>query len=336
MPSPTGYTVQDYIHWYPAIKQAEMRDEWLEKHEFGQWQFTGQVTAAERTVVTPQADTNYGYSWFNISNQPVVITMPAYDKFHSLSVFDMHHFMEVVVAPEKPVVVRLPHQHSPFDDAYEIVLQTYQGLAFTRQVIVDNADEVMDLASRFEITGGGGDAPFIIPDFPPEIAEAGFAIIKEYGENFVPDGTKIFGSPYEGVGDLDRAGGVFVGQLGTQARYVNYAQYVRDDRGDALSGERSYELTVPASGLLRSDKGYWSLTIYNVADRYLIPNEKGVYSINSYQAVFNDDGSATLSVNPDGDGANGIPTAGLDFYGVFRAYEPEPDLVFPEVVRVDR
>jgi len=49
------------------------------------WQFTGMVTADDRTVITPQADVNYGYSWFNISNQPVVVTMPKYDKYYSLS-----------------------------------------------------------------------------------------------------------------------------------------------------------------------------------------------------------------------------------------------------------
>lgn len=329
-----GYDVPDYIHWYPAIRQAEMRDEWLKTHAAGEWQFTGQITAAERTVVTPQADTNYGYSWFNISNQPVVITMPPYDKFSSLSVFDMHHFMEVIVSPDKPVVIRLPHQRSPIDDAYEIVLHTYQGLAFTRQVIAGNADEVMDLAAQITITGGGGDAPFIIPSFSSEVAEEGNAIIKNYGEHHVPDGSKIFGSPYEGVGDLDRAGGVFVGQLGTQARYVNYAQYVQDQEGKPLSGSGSYEITVPASGLLRSDKGYWSITIYNLADRYLIPNEKSVYSINSYEAEPNADGTTTLRVRPDGEEQNGIPTAGLDFYGVFRVYGPVPGLVFPEVRRI--
>ncbi|MEN8039970.1 MAG: hypothetical protein ABFR95_00530 [Actinomycetota bacterium] len=44
---------------------------------------------------------------------------------------------------------------------------------------------------------------------------------------------------------------------------------------------------------------------------------------------------AQTRVNPNGDELNAIPTAGLDFYGIFRAYEPEPDLVFPEVKRIN-
>ncbi len=61
--------INEFVHWYPAMEQAKMRDAWLSKYTPGQWQFTGKVTAADRTVVTPQADVNYGYSWFNISNR---------------------------------------------------------------------------------------------------------------------------------------------------------------------------------------------------------------------------------------------------------------------------
>jgi len=326
--------VAEFIHWYPAIKQAEMRDEWLAKNKQGQWQFTGKVTAADRTVITPQADTNYGYSWFNISNRPVVVTMPAYDKYYSLSVFDMNHFMEVYVAPDKPVVIRLPSQKSPVADAYEIVLHTYWGLAFTRQTIVGNEKEVMDLAGKITITGGGGDFPFTIPEFSKAEEEAGMKMIKAYSYKQTVS-TRMFGSPYEGVGDMDRAAGVFLGQLGTQSRYVKYAQYLADQNGAKLGGEGSYVVKVPATGLIRSDKGYWSLTIYNMKDRYLIPNPKNRYSINSYEAKPNPDGSYTLRINPNGEGENAIPSVGVQFYGIFRVYEPVAGLSFPTIERVN-
>ncbi len=58
----------EFIHWYPAIEQAKMRDQWLTQYTEGQWQFSGKVTAEDRTVVTPQVAVNYGYTWFNISN----------------------------------------------------------------------------------------------------------------------------------------------------------------------------------------------------------------------------------------------------------------------------
>jgi hypothetical protein len=165
------------IHWYPAIEQIKMRDEWLKNHKEGEWQFTGMVTAKDRTVITPQADVNYGYSWFNISKEPIVVTMPEYDKYYSLSVFDMNHFVEVYVNHKKPVVIRLPHQKSPIKDAHEIVLHTYQGLAFTRQVIVNNEEEVMNLAQKVTITGGKGDFPFTVPEFTEKEAQAGLRVL---------------------------------------------------------------------------------------------------------------------------------------------------------------
>jgi len=324
--------VTEYIHWYPAIKQAEMRDKWLSKYNYGEWQFTGMVTAKDHTVVTPQSDTNYGYSWFNISNKPVVISMPDYDKYYSLSVFDMNHFMEVYIKPDKAVVVRLPHQKSPIKDAYEIILHTYQGLAFTRQVIVDNVNEVMNLAKKIKIQGGGGDFPFVIPDFTEAEKRAGMKEINKYMEK-TKIATKLFGSPYEGVGDMDRAAGVLYGQLGTQARYANYSLYTTDSNNKILNGTDSYEITVPGNNLMRNKKGYWSLTVYNSENKYLIPNDKNKYNVSSFTAKPNADGSYTLRINPNGDGDNALPTAGKNWYTLLRVYEPVDNIKFPKMLK---
>ena len=328
-----SHRIAEYIHWYPAIKQAEMRDQWLENHKPGEWQISGLVTADDRTVVTVQADVNYGYSWFNISNEPVVITMPAYDKYYSVTVFDMHHFMEVVVTPEKPVVVRLPHQKSPVEGAHEIVLHTYQGMAFTRQVIVDNEQEVVELAKEISITGGGGDKPFIIPDFTAAEKAAAEQIIVDYART-VTSGRNLFGSAYEGVGDLDRSAGVYRGQLGTQSYVVDYAVSLADQNQEALNGSDQYEMTVSAEALTRSSKGYWSLTIYSSEDNYLIPNKANSYVINSYNAVQNDDGTVTILINTNGEGDNALPTEGTPFYAVFRVYEPIEGIQFPTIEKV--
>lgn len=331
--SPSSADVAEYIKWFPAMKQVEMRDAWLKDYEMGEWQFTGSVTAKDRTVVTPQSGVNYGYTWFNISNEPLVITMPKYDKYSSLSVFDMNHYMEVRVMPEKPIVIRLPHQKSPVKDAYEIVLQTYQGLAFTRQVMVENEEEVMELAKKIKMSGGGGDAPFIVPSFSQAVQDAGFKKINDLVEEGKST-DKFFVSPYEGGGDLDRAAGALGGQLGTQARYVQYGPLVFDQNEELLNGATSYEIIVPKAGLLKNDDGYWTITIYSFEDRFLIPNEKNVYDITSYNAKPNADGTYTIRINTEGTGENAIPSNGVDFYGVFRVYEPVNDLTFPVIEKV--
>ena len=259
--------------------------------------------------------------------------MPEYDKYYSVTVFDMHHFMEVVVTPEKPVVVRLPHQKSPIQGAHEIVLHTYQGMAFTRQVIVDNEQEVVELAKEISITGGGGDKPFIIPEFTAAEKAAAEQIIVDYART-VTSGRNLFGSAYEGVGDLDRSAGVYRGQLGTQSYVVDYAVSLTDQNQEALNGSDHYEMTVPKEALTRSSKGYWSLTIYSSEDNYLIPNKDNAYVINSYNAVKNDDGTVTIRINTNGEGENVLPTNGKSFYGVFRVYEPLEDVEFPTIVKV--
>jgi len=325
----------EYIKWFPAIKQVEMRDNWLKEYKMGEWQFTGSVTAKDKTVVTPQSGVNYGYSWFNISNEPLVITMPKYDKYYSVSVFDMNHFMEVRVMPKKPVVIRLPHQKSPIKDAYEIVLQTYQGLILTRQVMVNNEQEVMNLAKNINLSGGGGNFPFIVPSFSQAVQDAGFKKIDDY-VNQGTDTGKMFTSPYEGGGDLDRAAGALGGQLGTQARYVQYGPMVFDQNKEPLSGKESYEIVVPKEGLLRNDNGYWTLTIYSFADRFLIPNKKNIYDITSYNAKPNPDGTYTIRINPEGIDENAIPSKGVDFYGVFRVYEPVENVKFPVINKVSK
>ena len=322
--------VAEYIKWFPAIKQVEMRDAWLKDHKMGEWQFTGSITADEKTVVSPQAGTNYGYSWFNISNEPLVITMPEYDKYYSVSIFDMNHFMEVFVMPKKPVVVRLPHQKSPVKGAHEIVLQTYQGLVFTRQVMVNNEQEVMDLAGKITLTGAGGDFPFIVPDFSKAVQDAGLKKINDYvleGH----DTTRYFVSPYEGGGDLDRAAGALAGQLGTQARYAQYGQMIIDQHGKRLNGEDNYEIMVRKEGLIKNNQGYWTVTIYSSKDRFLIANKQNIYHLSSYNAKANPDGTYTIRVNPEGSGDNSIPSSGVVFYGLFRVYEPVKNVKFPVI-----
>ncbi|WP_369049031.1 DUF1214 domain-containing protein [Tenacibaculum sp. UWU-22] len=331
-----SYRITEYLQWYPAIKQAEMRDEWLTKYSYGEWQFSGAVTAKDRTVITPQSDVNYGYSWFNIADNPIVITMPKYQMYSSLSVFDMNHYMEVLISPDKPVVVRLPNQKNPIKDSYDIVINTIEGLAFTRHVIVNNESEVLNLVKNNQkITVGKSNKKFLIPSFTDKEAKAGLEIIKDYSLNIIKNARKLFGSEYEGVGMMDRCAGVFLGQLGTQAYVADYLQYLKDQNGDPLNGVDSYEIQVPAESLMADKNGYWSVTVYNIEDRYLIPNRKNVYNVNYYRTVKNKDGSVTVRINPKGEGDNAIPTNGKNFYGVFRVYNPKLGIVFPSIKKVD-
>ena len=90
-------------------------------------------------------------------------------------------------------------------------------------------------------------------------------------------------------------------------------------------------LTVPAG--IVEERGYYSITIYGTDNKLLIPNELGRYDRTTYSSEPNSDGTYTVTLSPDGDGTNGIPT-GKPFYSILRAYLPVPgaDLT----VRVER
>lgn len=325
------YRLTEYIRWYPAIEQQTMMGKWLEENELGAWTHSGRVGADDRTVITPQADVNYGYSWFNVSDGPMIIELPAYGRYSSLSIFDMNHFIEdVIVDAKKPIVVRLASQKAPVEDSHEVIVGTNSGLAFLRMVIPTPDDEadIMALTEKIRTTGGAGSESFIIPDFTAKERAAAMAIIKDYSLK-QKTGNKLFGKSSQGIGDLDRAAGVFLGQLGIPSEFVQYTQYVVAPDGERLGGQGSYTITVDPEGMIRDQSGYWSITVYNMEDRYLIQNSLDTYSITSYTAIANSDGSYTVRINPDGVGENAIPTVGKTIYAVMRVYQPVGTVDFP-------
>ena len=122
----------------------------MERNEKGSFQFTGLVDPSDTTVVTSQATRDYGYKWF--SDGPAILTTPTYDKFMSLSVFDMRHNVPAFITnPAKPILLKRPGQAVPAVDFLVVELETDQGLVLTRMVVVDNLDAVVASCSQFQM-----------------------------------------------------------------------------------------------------------------------------------------------------------------------------------------
>ena len=102
---------------------------------------------------------------------------------------------------------------------------------------------------------------------------------------------------------------------------MRYGLILTDDQGQALTGKDTYVVTVPPN--LVEDSGYFSVTLYGADNKLLIPNDKNLYDRTTYSSKQNKNGSYTVTLSPDGEGLNGIPT-GKPFYGVLRAYVPAP------------
>lgn len=314
-------TIEAYIREYPNQEQTRMMNEWLRKHKPGTFSFTGLVDDTDTTVVTPQATVDYGYAWFSLSDGPAVLYTPEYDRFFSVSVFDMlHNVPAVIVNPKKPIALMRPGQKAPKGDFEQVVLETDQGLVLTRMVVVNNAKEVAKLGRQIRMEGGDGNMVREVQRFSPATEKAGLALI----EASIPflDASKAFGKKSGDVGEITSAGAVMLGQLGTPVDTVRYLPILVDEKGQPLDGKKTYAFTVPAG--IVEEAGYFSVTAYGTDNRLLIPNPKKVYDQTTYSAEPNPDGSYTITLSPDGSGKNGIPT-GKPFYAILRAYVPVQD-----------
>ena len=311
-------TIEHYIHEYANQEQVRMMTAWLEKHQPGTFSFTGLVDPDDATVITPQATVDYGYCWFSLSDGPAIVRTPGYRYFFSVSVFDMdHNVPAVVVHPTKPILLTRPGQPIPEGDFEIVELETDQGLVFTRMVVVDNLAEVEALRAGITMEGGEGDMHRPVARFSAAVEKAAQAIIAGAIPHVDPD--IAFGRRSKDTGDITRAAAVMLGQLGTPSETVRYAPLLTDDDGAPLDGTHTYEVTVPA-GIVRDD-GYFSVTVYGTDNKLLIPNEQRIYDRTTYTTELEADGTAVITLSPDGTGHNGIPT-GKPFYGLLRAYQP--------------
>jgi hypothetical protein len=314
-------TIERYTREFPSLEQVKMMTTWLAKNEPGTFTFTGLVDPADPTVVTPQATVDYGYCWFSLSEGPAIVRTPTSGRFFSLSVFDMlHNTPGVIVNPVRPTLLIRPGQTMPDGDYDVVEVETDQGLAFTRMVVVDNIDEVRRLSADIRMAGGRGDMYCPVARFSPRVEQAGRAVIAAAVPHV--DQDNAFGKRSGDVGELTLACAVMIGQLGTPRDTVRYALVLADADGAPLTGTDTYEVTVP-KGIVR-DGGYFSLTVYGTDNRLLIPNPTGIYDRTTYTTEFEADGTAIITVGPLGEGKNGLPT-GKPFYAILRAYVPVQD-----------
>ncbi|MEV1131364.1 DUF1254 domain-containing protein [Agromyces sp. NPDC049794] len=130
---------------------------------------------------------------------------------------------------------------------------------------------------------------------------------------------------------LQRAGAALGGLWGNQAFEAAYIATYVDDRGDRLTGERTYTLTLNPPPPVDA---FWSLTMYDVPDYYLVANPIGRYSIGDRTPGirYEDDGSLVITIShtePDEEKAraNWLPAPAGEFRPVLRMYEPTPAIL---------
>ncbi len=138
-----------------------------------------------------------------------------------------------------------------------------------------------------------------------------------------------------------RAAAARAGLWGNHGYEARYDLLWQDEHGDDLDGAHSYELTLAPPPPVDA---FWSLTMYDEPDYYLVANPIDRYSIGDRTPglVTADDGSVTIRMqrtDPGDASVNWLPAPAGRFRPVLRAYQPTgPTLdgtyVLPKVRRL--
>ncbi|MGW9448604.1 DUF1214 domain-containing protein [Streptomyces sp. NPDC055632] len=153
----------------------------------------------------------------------------------------------------------------------------------------------------------------------------------DYNLDFFQTGT--LNSPRWVIADratarVVRAAATRAGLWGNHAYEAAYAMTWNEGDGRRLDGTRSYTLTFATPS---SVDAFWSITMYDLSDYYLVDNPIDRYSIGDRTPHLHHapDGSLTLHLQPQRPtapeaAANWLPTPPGRFRPVLRMYQPRP------------
>jgi len=102
--------------------------------------------------------------------------------------------------------------------------------------------------------------------------------------------------------------------------------------GNRLTGANKYAVTFKALPPY-VEPGFWSLTLYDLANNYTVPNPINRYSLGSDDKTLklNTDGSLTIYLQKNSPGGeketNWLPAPAGDYYLILRAYAPGEALI---------
>ncbi len=143
---------------------------------------------------------------------------------------------------------------------------------------------------------------------------------------------------------IERALSARGGLWGNHGYEAAYAMVYNDSEGTQLDGANRYTVRLPTPPPVGA---FWSITMYDLPDFYLVANPIGRYSIGDRTPglQYGDDGSLTITIQRDEPAepearANWLPSPPGQFRPILRMYEPanavlDGEYELPPIVRVN-
>jgi hypothetical protein len=220
--------------------------------------------------------------------------------------------------------------------AFKDPLQFWEILA---EALIENApppDQVSALLPLFEPLGIVPGKPWDRSKIDPVVAEAMAEVAKGLGTTLAllpgatfrngwrrsPPTIGDFGTDY-----LTRARTARNGLTANTPREAIYIGGFAGSDGKPLSGSNRYAVTFKVLPPF-VEPGFWSLTLYDSANNYTVPNPINRYALGSDDKTLklNADGSLTIYLQKDSPGpakeANWLPAPSGHYYLLLRAYAP--------------
>ncbi|MBV8521340.1 MAG: DUF1254 domain-containing protein [Acetobacteraceae bacterium] len=169
-----------------------------------------------------------------------------------------------------------------------------------------------------------------VESFGATMMQSQFLVAKR-AEGWViyPADGGVWGSNY-----MFRGVGAVIGLTWNAASEAIYYEATVDGENQPLTGAKRYTITFTAPMVYAKPvpPGFWSLTMYDSATEYPVPNPINRYSLGSDNDLKkNADGSFTMYLQHDNPGpdkeANWLPAPAGAFFLWLRTYPPEPRLV---------
>jgi DNA sulfur modification protein DndE len=220
--------------------------------------------------------------------------------------------------------------------AFKDPLQFWEILA---EALIENPpplDQISALLPLFEPLGIVPGKPWDRSKIDPVVAEAMAKVAKGLGTTLAllpgaafrngwrPSAPTIgdFGADY-----LTRARTARNGLTANTPREAIYIGGFAGSDGKPLSGSNRYAVSFKVLPPF-AEPGFWSLTLYNSANNYTIPNPINRHALGSDDKTLklNADGSLTIYLQKDSPGpakeANWLPAPAGQYYLILRAYAP--------------